>query len=142
MRAAVAPAMGAFLAGCSAGAPPAVSPDAAPTQDAATRTSPVVVERPARVFVFAGWDERCAALAAPQLVVTAPPAQGEDTFRPGQQTTIAASANGTCDGRSVTGTGVYYTARAGASGSDRFTVEARLATGETKRRVFEVRIAD
>jgi hypothetical protein len=42
----------------------------------------------------------------------------------------------------VTGTGVYYTARAGASGTDRFAVEAKLASGETNRRVFEVTIAE
>jgi hypothetical protein len=111
-----------------------------PTNDAATRTTPVVAGRPARVFVFAGWDEACAALAAPQVTVTTPPSQGEITFRPGQQTTIAASAGGTCAGRTVAGTGVYYTARAGAVGTDRFAVEARLASGETNRRVFEVTI--
>jgi hypothetical protein len=113
-----------------------------PTNDAATRTTPVVAGRPARVFVFAGWDAGCAALAAPQVTVTDQPSQGEITFRPGQQTTIAASAGGTCAGRTVAGTGVYYTARPGAAGTDRFAVEARLASGETNRRVFEVTIAN
>lgn len=103
---------------------------------------PVVAGRPARVFVFAGWDAACAATAAPQVTITAAPAQGEVSFRPGQQTSIAASAGGTCTGRTVTGTGVYYTARTGASGTDRFAVEATLASGETSRRVFEVTIAE
>ncbi|MCU0953538.1 MAG: hypothetical protein MUC37_02755 [Hyphomicrobium sp.] len=113
-----------------------------PTQDAATRTAPVVPGRPARVFVFAGWDNNCAATAAPVVTVTKQPAQGDISLRPGQETTIAASAVGTCAGRSVAGTGVYYTARAGATGTDSFSVEARLASGETSRRNFEVTIAN
>jgi hypothetical protein len=132
-----------MVAACSgsSGPQPVASPEV-PTNDAATRTTPVVAGRPARVFVFAGWDAACAAIAAPQVTVTKPPSQGEITFRPGQQTTIAASAGGTCAGKTIAGTGVYYTARAGAAGTDRFAVEARLASGETNRRVFEVTIAD
>jgi hypothetical protein len=42
----------------------------------------------------------------------------------------------------VTGTGVYYTARPGASGVDRFAVAAKLATGEMVSRSFEVTIAE
>lgn len=103
---------------------------------------PVVAGRPARVFVFAGWDAACAATAAPQVSVTTAPTQGDVSFRPGQSTSIAASAGGTCAGRTVTGTGVYYTARAGAAGTDRFAVEAKLASDETNRRVFEVTIAE
>jgi hypothetical protein len=103
---------------------------------------PVVAGRPARVFVFAGWDAACASTAAPQVTVTTAPAQGDVSFRPGQATSIAASAGGTCGGRKVTGTAVYYTARAGSSGTDRFAVEAKLASGESNRRVFEVTIAE
>jgi hypothetical protein len=132
-----------FAACSSAFAPPQPAADAdVPTQDAATRTTPVVPGRPARVFVFAGWDAACAAVAAPQVTVTKAPSQGDITFRPGQQTTIAASASGTCAGKTVAGTGVYYTARPDAAGTDRFAVEARLASGETNRRVFEVTIAN
>jgi hypothetical protein len=132
-----------LMAACSnAQAPAVTTPSDLPTQDAATRTMPVVPGRPARVFVFAGWDAACASTAAPQVTVSAAPAQGEVSFRPGQQTSIAASAGGTCAGRMVTGTGVYYTARAGATGTDRFAVEAKLASGETNRRVFEVTIAE
>lgn len=131
------------LAACSQATDPAAPATALPaaTQDAATRSQPVVPERPARVFVFAGWDGQCNTLAAPSVRVTATPAQGEVTFRPGQETTIAASATGTCAGRKATGTGVYYTARAGAQGKDRFAVEARLASGEVAQRVFAVEIA-
>lgn len=131
-----------MVAGCSSSTPQPLAAADVPTNDAATRTTPVVAGRPARVFVFAAWDADCVALAAPQLTVTNPPSHGEITFRPGQQTTIAASAGGTCAGRTFTGTGVYYTARAGATGTDRFAVEARLASGETNRRVFEVTIAN
>ncbi len=109
--------------------------------DAATRTQPVVPGRPARVFVFAGWDASCAPLPAPEVTVKAAPSQGGISFRPGQETTIAASATGTCAGRKVSGTGVYYTAREGAAGTDRFSVEARLASGEVSARAFEVQIA-
>ncbi len=133
----------ASLGGGCTGAPSPNSGTALepPTQDAATRTMPVVPGRPARVFVFAGWDTNCAALAAPHVTVTTPPNQGEITFRAGQQTTIAASTGGTCNGRAVAGTGVYYTAREGAAGEDRFAVEARLASGETNKRTFAVTIA-
>lgn len=117
-----------------AGTPPA------PTQDAATRSSPVVVGRAARVFVFAGVGNNCEPLAAPQITVTAQPAKGDISLKPGQETAITASAQGTCVGQKSTGTGVYYTARAGAEGTDRFTVEAKLASGEVSTRTFEVKI--
>lgn len=111
-----------------------------PTQDAATRSSPVVVGRPARVFVFSGVGKNCEALPAPAVTITAPPAKGDITFKAGQETMFIASAQGTCDGRKSIGTGVYYTARAGSEGTDRFSVAATLAGGETTMRTFEVRI--
>ncbi len=106
------------------------------------RTTPVVPGRPGRVFVFAGVDEACQSLPAPELKITRAPAKGEVTFKPGQPTTIALSAGGTCKDVAVTGTGVYYTARAGTSGDDAFAVSARLAGGETMMRDFEVKIAE
>ena len=133
------------VAGCSGigtqdGAAPL--PGDAPTADAAVRSSPVVPGRPARVFVFAGFGDKCEPVAAPQITVTAPPAKGEVTFVPGQDTTIQYSAQGTCIGQKTKGTGVYYTARAGQTGTDRFSIAAKLATGETASRTFEVRIAE
>ena len=115
---------------------------AAPTADAAVRSTPVVPGRAARVFVFAGFGDKCEPVAAPQITITAPPAKGEVTFVPGQETTIQYSAQGTCIGQKTKGTGVYYTARAGQQGTDRFSIAAKLATGETASRTFEVRIAD
>ena len=113
-----------------------------PTADAAVRSTPVVPGRPARVFVFAGFGDKCEAGAAPQITITAPPAKGEVTFVPGQDTTIQYSAQGTCIGQKTKGTGVYYTALAGQQGTDRFSIAAKLATGETASRTFEVRIAE
>lgn len=117
-------------------------PSASPpmVSEGATRASPVVVGRPARVFVFAGIGLRCEPTSVPELVVAVAPSKGEIAFKPGQQTRIATSAKGTCGGRNAVGTGVYYNARAGSEGLDRFAVTARLASGETVTRDFEVRI--
>lgn len=108
----------------------------------ATRTTPIVPGRPARVFIFAGVDEACQPLPEPQLTVAKSPAKGEISFRPGQATTIAASGGGTCIGAKATGTGVYYTARASTAGADSFSVTAKLAGGETMTRDFRVEIAE
>ncbi|MEO8421621.1 MAG: hypothetical protein ABI457_10540 [Hyphomicrobium sp.] len=144
------------LAGCSgigtqngaaplpadAPAPTATAAAGAPTIDAATRSTPVVPGRRARVFVFAGFGKKCEPVPAPQITITAPPAKGDITFEPGQETTIQYSAQGTCIGQRVQGTGVYYTARAGQNGTDRFALSAKLGTGETADRSFEVRIEE
>ena len=110
--------------------------------DVATRSTPVVVGRPSRVFVFAGFGKNCETVAEPQITVTAPPAKGGVSFQPGQETTIMSSAQGTCIGQKARGTGVYYTARSGATGNDRLTVTAKLATGEASTRTFDVRITE
>lgn len=137
-----------LLTACSAQTPegpaalnPTSPVDGTPTQDAATRTAPVVPGRPGRVFVFAGVDDSCKALAEPQISISQAPQKGDISFRPGQTTSIAASKNGKCLGATASGTGVYYTARDGTSGSDIFTLTARLATGETMTRTFAVTIA-
>lgn len=138
--------LGLGLAGCSSvgtqsGAPVA-SDTLTPTADAAVRSTPVVPGRPARVFVFTGFGDSCEPLPAPQIAVTHPPSKGDVSFVPGQETTIAASAHGTCVGQKAKGTGVYYTARSGEQGTDRFSVSAKLASGETTTRTFEVHIAE
>lgn len=152
----------ALLAACSAAGPqssdagvaatntapvdvpsPAPQPAASPAAkaDAATRTAPVVPGRPGRVFIFAGVDEACKPIAPPALSITRPPAQGDISFKEGQQTVLAATARGTCAGTKASGTGVYYTARAGAAGSDTFIISATMPTGETLARTFSVTIA-
>ncbi len=79
---------------------------------------PVVPGRRARVFIFAGLGDNCEAIAAPEISITQPPGKGDVTFVPGQETMIEYSARGTCVGKKATGTGVYYTARDGAQGTD------------------------
>lgn len=101
--------------------------------------APVVPGRRSRVFIFAAVGTTCEPAPAPQVTVTLPPDKGDISLVPGQATTMAASANGTCAGAKSTGVGVYYTAREGASGSDRFTLSARSGADEMSRS-FEVRI--
>ncbi|MBS0253265.1 MAG: hypothetical protein JSR78_19575 [Proteobacteria bacterium] len=117
------------------------SPTSTPPPDVAVRSAPVVPGRRARVFIFAGLGDKCEQLAAPEITITQPPAKGDLAFVPGQQTTIEYSAKGTCIGQTATGTGIYYTARDGTDGTDRFAVTAKLATGETVSRSFQVTIA-
>jgi hypothetical protein len=132
--------------GCSTQAPGVGQGETAqppPTLDAATRSTPVVVGRPSRVFVFAGFGKNCEPVAEPKIAVVAPPAKGDVSLQPGQETTIMSSAQGTCIGTRARGTGVYYTARPGSAGSaDRFSVTATLATGESSTRTFDVRITE
>lgn len=130
------------VAGCMPAAGPAepLGVAGAVTKDTATRTTPVVPGRPARVFVYAALGEGCKPLPAPVVRITLPPVQGEVSFREGQQTALASAGGSACAGRSATGTGVYYTAREGAAGSDRFTVEAEASDGTRQSRSFEVRI--
>ena len=134
----------AGMAGCSSGGSQVESaslPGNAPTADVAVRSTPVVPGRRARVFIFAGVGDNCEPLAAPQITITEPPAKGDVSFVPNQETTIQSSAKGTCTGTKTQGTGIYYTARAGKDGTDRFSVSAKLASGETATRTFVVRIA-
>lgn len=114
----------------------------APTQDTATRAMPVVAGRPSRVFVMAGFGNNCEPVPAPNITITEPAKQGDLSFVVGQDTTIAASSKGTCVGQKAKGTGIYYTARVGSTGTDRFTVTAQLASGESTTRTFEVSIAE
>ncbi len=133
------------VAGCTGAGPGGTglqSSNAPVTADAAVRSAPVVPGRRARVFIFAGLGEKCEPIAAPEIAITAPPSKGDITLVPGQETTIQYSAQGTCLGRTATGTGVYYTARDGQQGTDRFSVSAKLASGEVANRTFEVTIAE
>lgn len=117
------------------------SPTSTPPADVAVRSAPAVPGRRARVFIFAGLGDKCEQLTAPEITITQPPSKGDLAFVPGQQTTIEYSAKGTCIGKTATGTGIYYTARDGTDGTDRFAVTAKLASGETVSRSFQVTIA-
>jgi hypothetical protein len=137
------PILAALLfAGCTSATPTVEPAGAAATEGLAVRSSPVIVGRPARVFVMAGFGKSCEPVAAPEITVTEPPEKGDVSFIPGQETTIQYSAGGTCVGQKTTGTGIYYTARAGTSGTDKFTVSAKLASGELATRAFELRITE
>lgn len=103
---------------------------------------PVVAGRRARVFIFASLGDNCEPVVAPSITITEPPAKGDVALVPGQQTTIQYSAKGTCIGRQATGTAVYYTARAGQTGADRFSVSAKPPSGEPTTRTFDVKIAE
>lgn len=111
------------------------------TQDAATRSAPVVAGRPARVFIFAGLGNKCEALPPPQVAIVQQPSKGALSLVQNQETTIGTSAKGTCIGHAAKGTAVYYTAREGVDGTDRFAVSAKLGGGEEVTRTFEVTIA-
>lgn len=133
-----------LLAGCSSGPAtpsPASPPSASPGSEAGdgVRRSPVVAGRRARVFIMAGFGANCESLPAPAITVTAPPGKGDVTFEPGQDTTVNTSASGTCIGQRVTGTGIYYTARADQTGPDSFTIRAKLG-GDITERSFSVDI--
>ncbi len=101
-----------------------------------------VPDRPTRVFIMAAFDDACRSLPAPPIEITEPPKKGTVQFRPGQSTTVQITATGKCKGATVTGTGIYYAARADASGEDRFTISARSSTGEIATRTFQMFISD
>lgn len=90
--------------------------------------------------MFAGLGPKCEPLPAPQITVTAPPAKGDLSFEPGQSMVLTTATNPACIGKPATGTGLYYTARAGNEGVDQFAVEARMGSGERLARTFAVRI--
>ncbi|MEL6297725.1 MAG: hypothetical protein AAFQ45_04055 [Pseudomonadota bacterium] len=131
------------VTGCAQSGVPTTqsTPTAAGPITAAKRERPVVAGRPARVYVFAGFDETTCAPVQMQLAADIPPQKGTVEFRPNQATTITESASGKCVGAQIAGTGVYYTARPDASGSDRFTVSATTASGQGQSKVFDVKIA-
>jgi hypothetical protein len=105
------------------------------------RGTRVVPDQPARVFVMAGFDAACKAAGPVQITVDRQPGKGAVSLREGQETTVQYSLSGKCIGARVKGTGIYYTARAGATGSDTFSVTARIGTSEPATRTFTVSIA-
>ena len=95
-----------------------------------------------RVYVMAAFDKDCVSLPKPEIAITTPPAKGHVSLREGQTVVVQQSISGSCLGQRVTGTGVYYTAGADASGPDSFRISARLSTGEVTERTFQLRIED
>ena len=132
------PKLSISLAAAIAAAPLALA-FAQETPAGMTRAVP---ERPTRVFIMAAFDDACHSLPAPPIEITEPPKKGTVQFRPGQSTTVAITATGKCKGATVTGTGIYYAARAEASGEDRFTISARSSTGAIATRTFQMFISE
>lgn len=132
-----------MLAGCSSSDPGSNAAANAPSAQVGdgVRRDPVVAGRRSRVFIMAGFGEKCESLATPNLTVTQPPQKGDVSFEPGQETTVNTSATGTCIGQRVTGTGIYYTARPGQTGQDSFAVQAELG-GSVTQRTFSVEIVE
>jgi hypothetical protein len=112
------------------------------TACAQERGTLVVPERPARVFVMAGFDDDCRSVSPVEISVDQPPHQGTISFRQGQETTVQYSLSGKCIGSRIKGTGIYYTGRAGAAGSDTFAVSARVGGGPAAQRSFVVKFAE
>lgn len=111
-------------------------------QETAAGMTRAVPDRPTRVFIMAAFDDACRSLPAPPIEITEPPKKGTVQFRPGQSTTVQVTATGKCKGAAVTGTGIYYAARADASGEDRFTISVRSSTGEIATRTFQMFISE
>lgn len=111
-------------------------------QGAPTGMIRAVPDRPTRVFIMAAFDDNCRSLPAPAIEITVAPKKGAVQFRPGQTTTVQYSLTGKCVGTAVTGTGIYYAARADASGEDTFTISAKSAKGEVATRTFKMFITD
>lgn len=105
------------------------------------RGTKVIPDRPARVFVMAGFDTACKSITPVRITITAQPTQGQVTLREAQSTTVQYSVSGACIGARVTGIGIYYTARPEASGTDTFAIAAQIGGSEPVTRTFDVRIA-
>lgn len=95
-----------------------------------------------RVYVMAAFDKDCRGLPAPAITIVTPPAKGQVSFREGQSITVQQSLSGGCVGQRVPGTGIYYTANAATFGRDSFSITAKLSTGETATRSFQLNIED
>lgn len=120
-------------------ASPAIFAVAQETPPGMSRVSPGASTR---VFVMAGFDEKCQPVAKPTIEIVKPPRKGSVSFREGQSTTIMSSISGNCIGQRILGTGIYYTAGPNASGEDAFTIQARLSTGEVTTRSFQMFVSD
>ena len=140
---------GLSIAGCSSLPMPTLPGQPITTgalqDDAASgpkRGTPVVPGRPARMYVWAGFREKDCSALTPTFVVAQAPAKGDVSFTPDQATTIRHSNSGNCLGTSLSGTGIYYTARNGQSGDDTFSVTATTPDGSTATKSFSVRVVE
>ena len=133
-----------LIAACSSTPPvtTGVTPPSAPAGNVAVRKTPVVAGRPARMYIWTGFNPRDCKPITPKFAVAQPPGKGDVAFRPNQMTLIQQSSSGACIGKTLPGTGIYYTARQGQTGPDRFSVSATMPNGSTMTRSFQFTIAD
>ncbi len=111
-------------------------------QDTPSGMTRVTPGASSRVFIMAAFDDACQSMKAPVIEITQTPRKGSVEFREGQSTTVQYSVSGKCQGARVTGTGIYYIARADALGEDTFSISARLATGEVATRTFKLFLSE
>lgn len=113
------------------------------TQNTAEKANrPVVAARPTRMYVWAGFMEKDCSAAVPTITVSQQPAKGELSLKQNEPTFIQHSTSGKCLGKSLPGTGIYYTARKGQEGADQFTLTATSPTGQVATRSFKVNIIE
>lgn len=135
---------GLLIAACSSLPSVPITTGALPEAPASeqVRGTPVVAGRAARMYIWAGFREKDCAALTPTFAVGRAPAKGEVTFQPNQSTMIRHSSSGKCIGASLQGTGIYYTARAGQTGEDTFSVIATTPDGGTATKTFNVRVIE
>ena len=105
----------------------------------ATRVSPGGTTR---VYVMAGFDAQCKPTPAATITIDVAPTKGTVSLREGQSIIVQQSVSGSCVGQRVTGTGIYYTAKPDGQGPDSFSITARLASGETASRTFQLNVSE
>lgn len=133
-----------LLAGCSSTPPSETGSTVQSSQADAplSRRTPVVAERPARMYIWAGFDPSDCSVITPKLTVKEPPSKGRITFRHNQMTKIQQSSSGACIGQNVYGTGIYYTARKGQTGPDQFSITASTPGDPPVTRTFTLTITN
>ena len=102
----------------------------------------VKADATSRVFVMAGFNPDCTFKSFPEIQVSAAPAKGQVSFKPGIPTRVQYSPSGNCVGMRVEGTGIYYTPTPGQTGEDTFTVTVLLDKAQPMTRTFSVIIDD
>ena len=135
---------GVALAGCSSVPTSPISTSALPAPTAAPGKppTPVRTSKATQMYVWAGFKEKDCSPVAPSLGLSQTPAKGDVSFQPNQTITVQHSSSGKCVGQSMSGTGIYYTAKPGQSGTDSFTVTASTPSGQTVTRTFNVNIVE
>ena len=139
-------ATGLALAACSTTPGALTTPITTSAVPAATAPqkpgTPVVATRASRMHVWAGFMEKDCSAAPPTITISQQPAKGAVSLKPNELTYIQHSTSGKCVGQSLPGTGIYYTAKKGQIGADRFTVTATSKSGQVATRTFKVNIVE